>query len=259
VQQGVLSGARETTNGVGFWMDALTHLLVIDNDQEIRTLLKRILKNEGFRITVARDAREARRAWTNEAFRLVVLDPMLPGEGGLDLALWFREQANVPIVMLNAMGDEIDRIFGMELGADDYIAKPFDSRELIARIHAVLRRKSQGQAASSREHTLRPRRFEGWTLEPTRRRLINPGGVEVPLTIGEYDLLLALLDSANRVLTRNALLELVHGRQAAAFDRAIDVAIGRLRRKLGDQGPGVQMIRAIRSGGYMLAAQVESL
>ncbi|WP_159013754.1 response regulator [Acidisoma sp. S159] len=240
-------------------MDAFIHLLVIDNDEEIRNLIKRALEDEGFAVTVARDAREARRAWTREAFRLVVLDLTLPGESGLDLALWLREQADVPIVMLNAVGDEIDRVIGIELGADDYIAKPFNSRELIARIQAILRRKAQNRAGFSRDRILRPRRFEGWTLEPARRRLINRDGVEVPLTVSEYDLLLALLDSANCVLTRNALLELVHGRQAAAFDRAIDVAIGRLRRKLGDQRPGGQMIRTIRSGGYMLAAQVERL
>jgi two-component system OmpR family response regulator len=216
------------------------------------------MEKNGFRITAVRDAREARRAWTRGAFQLVVLDLMLPGESGLDLARWLRDQDDVPIVMLSAMGEDTDRIIGLELGADDYIAKPFNPRELMARIRAIMRRASDPQEnVTSGERIARPLRFAGWTLEPARRRLINPEGVEVPLTGGEYDLLFALLERANRVLTRDMLLDLLRGRQAGPFDRAIDVAVSRLRRKLDDQGGGAQLIKTVRGGGYVLAATVE--
>jgi len=239
-------------------MDMRPHLLVIDDDHEIRDLLTRFMEKNGFRITAVRDAREARRAWTRGAFQLVVLDLMLPGESGLDLARWLRDQEDVPIVMLSAMGEDTDRIIGLELGADDYIAKPFNPRELMARIRAVMRRATDTQdSPSSGERIARPLRFAGWTLEPARRRLLNPEGVEVPLTGGEYDLLFALLERANRVLTRDMLLDLLRGRQAGPFDRAIDVAVSRLRRKLDDQGGGAQLIKTVRGGGYVLAATVE--
>jgi two-component system OmpR family response regulator len=239
-------------------MDMRPHLLVIDDDHEIRDLLTRFMEKNGFRITAVRDAREARRAWTRGAFQLVVLDLMLPGESGLDLARWLRDQEDVPIVMLSAMGEDTDRIIGLELGADDYIAKPFNPRELMARIRAIMRRASDSlDTAATGERVARPLRFAGWTLEPARRRLLNPEGVEVPLTGGEYDLLFALLERANRVLTRDMLLDLLRGRQAGPFDRAIDVAVSRLRRKLDDQGGGAQLIKTVRGGGYVLAATVE--
>ena len=239
-------------------MDIRPHLLVIDDDHEIRDLLTRFMEKNGFRITAVRDAREARRAWTRGAFQLVILDLMLPGESGLDLARWLRDQEDVPIAMLSAMGEDTDRIIGLELGADDYIAKPFNPRELLARIRAIMRRASDTQEATGNgDRTARPLRFAGWTLEPARRRLLNPDGVEVPLTGGEYDLLFALLERANRVLTRDMLLDLLRGRQAGPFDRAIDVAVSRLRRKLDDQGRGAQLIKTVRGGGYVLAATVE--
>ncbi|HEY0418514.1 MAG TPA: response regulator [Acetobacteraceae bacterium] len=236
----------------------LPHILVVDDDREIRELLARFLERQRFRVTAVRDAREARRTFPNGHFQLVVLDLMLPGESGLDLARWLRSASDVPIVMLTALGEESDRIAGLELGADDYLAKPFNPRELLARIRAVLRR--AGDPAEKREETpVRGLRFGGWTLEPTRRRLLNPDGVEVPLTGGEYDLLIALVDRANKVLTRDMLLDLLRGRQAGPFDRAIDVAISRLRRKLEDDGRHAQLIKTVRGGGYVLAAEVTRL
>ncbi|MGH7102976.1 MAG: winged helix-turn-helix domain-containing protein, partial [Acetobacteraceae bacterium] len=181
---------------------------------------------------------------------------MLPGESGLEFARWMRSQSDVPIIMLTAMGEETDRIVGLELGADDYLAKPFNPRELLARIRAVLRR--AGEPAPRRETAgAAALGFAGWTLEPARRRLLNPDGVEVALTGGEYDLLLALIERANRVLTRDMLLDLLRGRQAGPFDRAIDVAISRLRRKLDDDGRHAQLIKTVRGGGYVLATSVE--
>ena len=230
------------------------HILVVDDDREIRDLLGRFLERQGLRVTTVRDAREARRHWPLGHYQLVVLDLMLPGEGGLDFARWLRGQSNVPIVMLTAMGEETDRIIGLELGADDYLAKPFNPRELLARIRAVLRR--AGEAQTRAEATPRALVFGGWRLEPPRRRLLNPEGVEVPLTGGEYDLLYALADRPHRVLTRDMLLDLLRGRQAGPFDRAIDVAISRLRRKLEDDGHNAQLIKTVRGGGYVLAAEV---
>lgn len=237
-------------------MDQMPHILVVDDDREIRDLLARFLERNRMRVTAVRDGRETRRAWTQGHYHLVVLDLMLPGESGLDLARWIRTQADTPIVMLTAMGEETDRIIGLELGADDYVAKPFNPRELLARIRAVLRR--AGEAAERKaEHGTQALGFNGWTLEPARRRLLNPEGVEVPLTGGEYDLLQALVERPNRVLTRDMLLDLLRGRQAGPFDRAIDVAISRLRRKLEDDGRNAQLIKTVRGGGYVLAATVE--
>ncbi len=235
---------------------AMPHLLVVDDDREIRELLKQFLERQRFRVTAVRDGRELRRAWPLGHYQLVVLDLMLPGESGMDLARWLRAESNIPIVMLTALGEETDRIVGLELGADDYVPKPFNPRELLARIRAVLRR--AGDAPETRaEPTARAYLFGGWTLEPSRRRLLNPDAVEVALTGGEYDLLLALVSRPNRVLTREMLLDLLRGRQAGPYDRAIDVAVSRLRRKLEDDGRHAQLIKTVRGGGYVLAAEVE--
>jgi two-component system OmpR family response regulator len=245
-------------------MDAPTqpppHILVVDDDREIRDLLSKFLERQGMRVSAARDAREARRLWPLGRYHLVVLDLMLPGESGLDFARWLGGQSDVPIVMLTAMGEETDRIVGLELGADDYVPKPFNPRELLARIRAVLRRtgaEGGGGTAAPKEPPPKAIRFGGWTLEPTRRRLLDPEGTEVPLTGGEYELLLILLERPNRVLTRDMLMDLLHNRQAGPFDRAIDVAVSRLRRKLEDDGRNPQLIKTVRGGGYVLAASVE--
>ena len=237
----------------------MPHILVVDDDREIRDLLGRFLERNRFRVTTARDVREAKRVWPHGHFQLVVLDLMLPGESGIDLARWLRSQSSVPIVMLTAMADETDRIVGLELGADDYVSKPFNPRELLARIRAVLRRTGGEQRDQKIEPGVRALIFGGGTLEPARRRLLNPDGVEVPLTGGEYDLLLALAERPRRVLTRDMLLDLLRGRQAGPFDRAIDVAVSRLRRKLEDHSRNSQLIKTVRGGGYVFAADVERI
>ena len=239
-------------------VDPQPHILVVDDDREIRDLLSKFLERQGMRVTAARDAREARRLWPLGRYHLVVLDLMLPGESGLDLARWLRAEAAVPIVMLTAMAEETDRIVGLELGADDYLGKPFNPRELLARIRAVLRRASgEAGAAASKEPPAKAIRFAGWVLEPARRRLLSPDGVEVALTGGEYELLQVLVERPNRVLTRDMLMDLLRGRQAGPFDRAIDVAVSRLRRKLEDDGRNPSLIKTVRGGGYVLAANVE--
>jgi two-component system OmpR family response regulator len=237
-------------------MDPTPHILVVDDDREIRDLLSRFLERQGMRVTAARDAREARKLWPLGRYHLVVLDLMMPGESGLDFARWLRGQEDVPIVMLTAMAEETDRIVGLELGADDYVTKPFNPRELVARIRAVLRR-TGAEGGPAKEPAAKAIRFSGWTLEPGRRRLLNPDGVEVPLTGGEYELLQVLVERANRVLTRDMLMDLLRGRQAGPFDRAIDVAVSRLRRKLEDDGRNPTLIKTVRGGGYVLATPVE--
>ncbi len=236
-------------------MDAQPHILVVDDDREIRELLSRFLEKQGMRVSAARDAREARRLWPLGRYHIVVLDLMMPGESGLDFARWLRSQSNVPILMLTAMAEETDRIVGLELGADDYVQKPFNPRELLARIRAILRR-TNGEGPAL-EADARPIQFAGWTLEPSRRRLLNPDGAEVPLTGGEYELLAALVERPNRILTRDMLMDLLRGRQAGPFDRAIDVAVSRLRRKLEDDGRNPNLIKTVRGGGYVLSTTVE--
>jgi len=240
-------------------MQTVPHILIVDDDREIRDLLARFLERHGFRVSAVRDGRELRRLFPDGRYDLVVLDIMLPGESGLDLCRWLRGQSRVPIIMLTAMGEETDRIIGLELGADDYLPKPFNPRELLARIKAVLRRVS-GAAASTEAAEQPPAqalRFAGWTLEPARRRLLDREGHEVPLTGGEYDLRLALAERPNRVLTRDTLLDLLRGRSAGPFDRAIDVQVSRLRRKLEDDARNPTLIKTVRGGGYVLAAPVE--
>jgi two-component system OmpR family response regulator len=231
----------------------------VDDDREIRDLLSRFLERQGMRVSAARDAKEARKLWPLGRYHLVVLDLMMPGESGLDLARWLRGQDDVPIVMLTAMSEETDRIVGLELGADDYLAKPFNPRELLARIRAVLRRAGGdgSPTGGAKEPPAKAIRFAGWTLEPGRRRLLNREGVEVPLTGGEYELLQVLVERPNRVLTRDMLMDLLRGRQAGPFDRAIDVAVSRLRRKLEDDGRNPTLIKTVRGGGYVLATPVE--
>jgi two-component system OmpR family response regulator len=237
-------------------MENMPHILVVDDDREIRELLAKFLERQRFRVTTARDGKEARRTFSNGHFQLVVLDLMLPGEGGMEIAHWLRTEGKVPIIMLTAMAEETDRIIGLELGADDYVTKPFNPRELLARIRAVLRRTGETDDRAP-ETVAKTYSFSGWMLETARRRLLDPAGIEVALTGGEYDLLVALLDRPNRVLTRDMLLDLLRGRQAGPFDRAIDVAVSRLRRKLEDNGRNAQLIKTVRGGGYVLSTPVE--
>ncbi|MFQ5509589.1 MAG: response regulator [Leptospirillia bacterium] len=245
-------------------MEPNTHILVVDDDREIRALVSGYLEKNGFRVTAAADGRAMRRALSDHRIDMVLLDLMLPGEDGLTLCRDLRAAGgNVPIIMLTARTEETDRIVGLEMGADDYVAKPFSPRELLARIQAVLRR-SRALPEEGVDVVQGVLCFSGWRLDTTHRRLLDPGGTVVPLSGGEYRLLLALLERAGRVLSRDQLLELTRGRQAAPFDRAIDVQVGRLRRRL-RQDPtstpelGVaepEIIKTVRGEGYVLAVPV---
>jgi two-component system OmpR family response regulator len=230
------------------------HLLVVEDDRETRDLITRYLTGRGFRITAARNAAEMRQALENGNFNLLLLDLMLPGEDGLSICRKLRAQrSSLPIIMLTALGEEADRIVGLESGADDYLPKPFSPRELVARISAVLRRSEMSAPAAPSEDRLT---FAGFVLEPERRRLLNPVGAEVELTGGEYELLVALARRPQRVLNRDQLLDLTRGREASPFDRSIDVLVSRLRRKLQCTAEGTDIIKTVRYGGYVFAAEV---
>ncbi len=228
------------------------HLLVVDDDREIRDLLQRFLAKHGFRVDTAADGRAMQRLLDNGRFDLVVLDLMLPGEDGLAICRRLRATTRLPIIMLTALAEETDRIIGLELGADDYLAKPFNPRELLARIRAVLRRAEPASAPPDAVY-----RFAGWRLDPARRELRDPEDTVVPLTAGEYDLLLALVERPQRVLSRDQLLDLTRGRAAIAFDRSVDVQLSRLRRKIArDADEAHELVKTVRGGGYMLAVAV---
>lgn len=230
----------------------MSTLLIVDDDAEIRSLLKRFFVQHGYRVAVAGDGEAMWAALRRHKPDLVILDLMLPGEGGLDLCRRMRNSCPTPTIMLTAMDQLSDRIVGLELGADDYVAKPFDARELLARVRAVLRR----SAAAARDHGPRVT-FCGWRVDQTRRELRSPDGVMVPLSNGEFDLLTVFIDNPQRVLTREQLLTLARGQGHEAFDRSIDVQVSRLRRKVERDSRNPTIIRTVRNGGYMLACPVE--
>jgi two-component system OmpR family response regulator len=232
------------------------HLLLVDDDPELRELLRDYLGQAGFRITAVADGREMQKAMGAAPYDMVILDIMLPGEDGLSLCRRLRAQSHIPILMLTARGDEIDRIVGLEMGADDYLSKPFNPRELLARIKSVLRRAGSLPENLTAEdvHSFR---FAGWTLDTQSRQLLSPIGVVVDLSGVEFKVLRILVERPNRVLSRDQLLEFTQGREASPFDRAIDVQIGRLRRKLDDDAREPRLIKTVRNEGYVLAVEVE--
>ena len=233
------------------------HILIVDDHREIRDLVSRALVREGFRVSTAADGREMRKVMADARIDLIILDLMLPGEDGFSLCRALRSESSVPIIMLTAKGDEIDRVVGLELGADDYVAKPFGSRELIARIRAVLRR-SRNDDAADRPHRAAGYRFDRWRLDTGARELLRADGVTVPLSTGEYDLLLALVERPQRVLSRDQLLDLARGRAASAFDRSIDTQVSRLRKKLELNPVEPTIIKTVWGGGYLFAPEVSS-
>lgn len=242
-------------------METQAHILVVDDDREIRDLLARFLAKHGLRVTTAKDGAEMERALADWAIDLVVLDLMMPGEDGLSLTRRLRAQGTaVPIVMLTAMGEETDRIVGLEMGADDYVPKPFNPRELLARIKAVLRRAHaptpNPAAADTGGGDGNRYDFGGWRLDVATRDLIGPDGVVMTLSAGEFDLLLAFVEHPRRVLSRDQLLDFARGRQAIPFDRSIDIQVSRLRRKLGDDAKDSQLIKTVRGGGYLFTPEV---
>jgi two-component system OmpR family response regulator len=227
-------------------------VLVVDDDGEILSLVAKFLRANGFRVHTARSGAEMTEALKHAAIDLIVLDLMLPGRNGLDLCRDLRRTSSIPVIMLTAKGEETDRIIGLEVGADDYLPKPFNPRELLARINAVLRRvRSPDQPSFERGG--RGIQFAGWRLDTLKRELTDPRGVVVDLSTGEYDLLLAFLEAPQRVLTREFLLDAARNRSIDAFDRSIDVQVSRLRRKLDSVE---DLIKTVRGVGYLFAADV---
>ena len=237
-------------------MQGPPHILIVDDHREIRDLVSRALTKDGFRVSVAADGRAMHKVMADSRIDLILLDLMLPGEDGLSLCRALRAESNIPIIMLTAKGDEVDRVIGLEMGADDYLPKPFGSRELVARIKAVLRRSHE--KSSTTGATQRPKRyhFDRWRLDTGTRDLLRDDGVTVPLSTGEYDLLLALVERPQRVLSRDQLLDLARGRAANAFDRSVDTQISRLRKKL-ELDPGdPKIIKTVWGGGYTFTPAV---
>jgi len=232
------------------------HALVVDDDAEIRGLLAEYLARQGFRVSLARDGREMRQVLDQGRPDIVVLDVMLPGEDGLALCRDLRARSNLPVIMLTARGEELDRIIGIEMGADDYLAKPFNPRELLARMKSILRRSRALPAARGEGKRLR---FAGWTLDTSARHLIAADGVVVALSGTEFRLLSVFVEHPNRVLDRNQLMDLTLGREATPLDRSIDVQVSRLRQRLQDDAREPRIIKTVRNGGYVLAASVERL
>jgi two-component system, OmpR family, response regulator len=231
-------------------------ILIVDDDADIRALVRDYLERNGMRAEAVADGRAMREALANGRFDLVILDLMLPGEDGLTLCRNLRAHSNLPVIMLTARGEETDRIVGLEMGADDYLPKPFNPRELLARIHAVLRR-VRALPESSALGEAKVVRFAGWALDLGSHQLTSPAGVVVPLSSGEYRLLRVFLEHPNRVLSRDQLLDLTRGREASPFDRSIDVQVGRLRRRLGDTAHVPTLIETLRGEGYKFNAAVE--
>jgi two-component system, OmpR family, response regulator len=237
-------------------MESSAHILIVDDHRDIRDLLARYLTKNGYRVSTADGSAAARRLLDRGAVELVVLDVMMPGEDGLALCRHLRATSAVPVILLTAMAEDTDRVIGLEMGADDYVTKPFNPRELLARIRAVLRR----------THSLPPARegmdadqirFDRWTLKVAQRELLGEDGVATPLSTAEFQLLAALLRHPKMVLSRDQLLDLTRGRAAAVFDRSIDNQISRLRRKIEADPKHPALIKTVWGGGYMLAADVE--
>jgi two-component system OmpR family response regulator len=249
--------ANRSTIGASDAISSMTSstqtILIVEDDQQTRELISRYLQEHAFSVSAVTNGKEMDRYLSQNRVDLIVLDLMLPGEDGLSLCRRLRVDSSTPIIILTAKGEDLDRILGLEMGADDYLPKPFNPRELLARINAILRRHSSGSVSGSAVTRLR---FRDWTIDLRLRELRDPEGAQVPLTSAEFDLLQAFCERPGRVLTRDSLLNMTRGRAGASFGRSIDVLISRLRRKL-DRTEGTSMIRTVRIGGYIFTPVVE--
>jgi Response regulators consisting of a CheY-like receiver domain and a winged-helix DNA-binding domain len=229
-------------------------LLLVDDEAALREPLADYLSRQGFAVVQCSSAAEARTRLRDARFDLVLLDIMMPGEDGLSLCRHLVEAQEIPVIFLTARGEATDRIVGLEIGADDYVVKPFEPRELVARIRSVLRRAARSAAAPPESEAFE---FEGWTLDPLKRRLTDPEGAVVAISSVEFRLLVAFLEHPRQVLNRDRLLDMVQGREAHLFDRAVDNQVSRLRRKIELDSRNPQIIQTVWGGGYMLAAEVK--
>jgi two-component system, OmpR family, response regulator len=234
------------------------NILVVEDDRETRTLIAKYLRTNACNVATAADGREMVRAMTDHRVDLLILDVMLPGEDGLSLCRKVRAESQVPIIMLTARGEDVDRIVGLEMGADDYMPKPFNPRELLARINAVLRRQQAAHNASAIEGAP-ALSFQGWHIDLRLRELRNPEGARVAMTSAEFDLLRTFCERPGRVLSRDSLLDLTQGRNAGSFERSIDVLVSRIRRKIEPDPQEATLIKTVRSGGYVFTPRVEAV
>ncbi len=234
------------------------HALIVDDDSEIRNLLQNYLEKNNFRVTTIDNGKTLWKIIDEKKIDIVILDLMLPGEDGLEICRNLRARHNIPIIIVSALGEETDRIIGLEMGADDYLPKPFNPRELLVRIKVILRR-SRTLPGSDEIESKTNLSFANWTLNLNSSHLTSPQGIVIPLSAGEFRLLRVFLDYPKRVLTRDQLLELSQGREALAFDRSVDVLVGRLRRHLGENAKQPEIIKTARGIGYKLAAEVNSI
>jgi two-component system, OmpR family, response regulator len=237
-------------------MTATPHILVVEDDLEISRLVTRYLRANDCRVSSIGDGRNLGRVLEDDRVDLIVLDLMLPGENGLNLCQRLRTHSDVPVIMLTAKGEDVDRIVGLEMGADDYVAKPFNPRELLARIRAVLRR-AGAVAANPTDGRAREMTFLGWRLDCTLRELKDPRSTRIALTAAEFDLLQVLCERAGRVLSREQLFNLTHGQSVGSLARSVDVLVSRLRRKIEEDPRDPIIIKTVRSGGYIFTAAVE--
>ncbi len=234
------------------------HILMVDDDPEICTIVKEYLAAAGYRVSIAQDGSDMRGVINQSPVDLVLLDVKLPDEDGLTLVRTLRaEKSGAGIIIVTGSGEMIDRIVGLELGADDYLSKPFHLRELLARVKSVLRRTARSVTETPSSKRSRAE-FEGWHLDMSARELLSPAGEEVRLTTGEFDLLVAFITNANHVLSRDRLLEITRGREVGPYDRTIDVQVGRLRRKLGDECQQSRLIKTVRGSGYIFTGTVNA-
>jgi two-component system, OmpR family, response regulator len=238
-------------------MTGQDHILVVDDDPDICTLVSDFLEKNGFQVSIAMDGKGLQDIMERDVIDLIVLDLMLPDEDGLVLCRNLRSRSNIPVVILSARGGEMDRIIGLEMGADDYLPKPFHPRELLARVKSVLRRSRTlpDDALESDQHA--SYHFSGWTLDVPTRQLYSPSGDKIFLSGGEFSLLKVFLNNPNRVLPRDQLLVFSHGREIEPFDRTIDMQVSRLRRRLQDDPKSPSLIKTVRSVGYVFAVRVE--
>jgi two-component system OmpR family response regulator len=231
--------------------------LLVDDDSEIRISLTEYLQRFGMSVLGVASGAQMRRAVKSETFDVVILDVMLPDDNGFDLCKWMRQQQRTPIIMLTAQGDPISRVVGLEIGADDYVAKPFEPRELVARINAVLRRAPGGEAGAQRDLP-RSVQFAGWSLDRLQRQLVSPSQVVVALSNAEFRLLTAFVDHAGRVLSRDQLVDFTVTPGVEVNHRSVDLAVSRLRQKLGDSPREPSLIRTVRGEGYLFDAKVSA-
>jgi len=237
-------------------MEPTPHVLVVDDSADIREPLAKYLAKKGMRVSTANGGQEMRRLLKGNAFDLVVLDIMMPGEDGLSLCRMLRETTDLPVILLTAMVEETDRVVGLEIGADDYVTKPFSPRELLARIKAILRRTHA--MPNIRDTTPDKRfRFSGWQLDAGRRELIGTDEIAVPLSSAEFKLLLVFLQRPHMVLSREQLLDLTAGRSLEPFERSIDNQVSRLRKKIEPDPKNPSIIKTVWGGGYVMAIEVE--